>query len=202
MALEERKFNGLGSGVRQQLAIAAEPDRTDMPEHSELALFLMKSVFWGEVSFAFVVIVASLACNEYPKHPDMLKLATLDGPNRHISSQFWRKLRRVPLEDATNAFQIPARIPYNPLHHINFTMMMPHLVFGTLYLSYPFGFCRRFVAGSFANIRACWEAQKDHPAMEGHDMKNHRRFNYKEYAIPLFCHADDVATTGGRTNVE
>ena len=73
MAPKKRKFNELGGGVVQQLASAAEPDRTGMPEHSELALFSMKSVFWGEVSIAFVVTVAVLACNEYPKHQGMLK---------------------------------------------------------------------------------------------------------------------------------
>ena len=201
MASNKRKFNERGSGVIQQLSIAAEPDRTGMPEHSELALFLMKSVFWGEVSIAFVVTVVVLACNEYPKHPDMLKLSAMEaaGPT-NSSSQFWKKLSRFPLEAANKTFQIPARVPFNPLHYINFTMMMPHLVFATLYKSYPFEFCRRFAGGLFANISAFWEAQKDHPALEGHDMKKHHRCNYKKFAILLFSHGDDVATTGvGRT---
>ena len=171
-------------------------------EHSPLAELLLKSYFWGDISFPLVVQIARLAIKEKPRHEDLVRLSELDPD--HASRSLESFLCKFPSEESVQMFKVPIKSS-DPAgaSNVDFAICMPHLLFATLFSKYNHIFEEQMFGGRRQNIQDFWNSQMDHPAYAGHDMHTHPRFNFEDSAIPLFVHGDDVASVGiGRVSTK
>ena len=158
--------------------------------HSQLAEFLLKTVFWGNISLQVAIEVARLARLEGVAHRDIEIFAGLGDDRDHETRTLYRKIRRFPSEDAVRMFKVHIK----PAGTMDFPIVLPHALFATLFSKYNDHFKEQMFGGRRQNIQEFWYSQRDHPAYAGHAMHTHARFNFEDSAIPLFVHGDDVAS--------
>jgi hypothetical protein len=165
---------------------------------SRLARFLLSKYFAGELSLPLVVTIASMAYDEPPKHPDVLKLSKLgtSGANINISARdLIIRLIQFPIEAALATIKLPMKVR-GAVKQINFDMVYPHALFSKLFHHYPREFAKRFYGYDVGRISAFWRSQRDHPSYVGHAMHEHPVGDFRTKGCPLFVHGDDIASVG------
>ena len=71
--------------------------------------------------------------------------------------------------------------------------ILPHQLFANLYHHYRAEFARRML-GAEGTMENFWNAMSDHPALDGHLMKETR--NWKNLYVPIALHGDGVPISG------
>ena len=162
-------------------------------EHSPLARFLLSQFLLGAISLPFFQEVVTLACDEDPKHPDLLKLKECMS-NMHAGTSrrsLFRSLVASPLESAIASVVVQIKMAGKRVQG-SISMIYPHLFFHILFHHYPAVFREKMFNNLPSAIGDFWESQRDHPSYAAHPVHDVD----KNKAVPLFMHGDEVAVVG------
>ena len=190
----------LGRGRRQLAAAAAAAAPAEPERHSALLELLIGHWSWGLVSAPFVQKCCAAAVADGIRHPHVQRFATCgSGINNEVNvhRDFMRVLCKPDMYNAIATIQLPMK------HNVRSVgwdweethVMLPHLLFATLYEKYNESFEARLV-GDFNRIRKFWEELESVgcPRYAAHPVRC--RDNHKDFAIPIKLHGDGVPVVG------
>ena len=190
----------LGRG-RLQLAAAAAASAPFEPErHSALLELLIGQWSWGLVSAPFVQKCCAAAVADGVQHPHVKRFATIgSGSNKekNVHRDFMRVLCKPNVYDAIATVQLPMKrkVKSEAWGWVETHLMLPHMLFATLYDKYNESFETRLV-GNFNRIKLFWEELESVacPRYAAHPVRS--RDDHKTFAIPIKLHGDGVPVTG------
>ena len=89
---------------------------------------------------------------------------------------------------------MPIRLPPAGIIELPVGIILPHVLFASLFHNFYDDWVARLCGGSLENITAFWATQGDNPALAAHPMNEHHE-PFMQKAIPFAMHGDGVTVT-------
>lgn len=164
---------------------------------SSLCWLLLNKWAWGLMSAPTVQAIAQAAVEDGAPSPDLKQLAALGGSGSdqsHCHRDLLNKVKGSPVSDAyIMATAYYRKLPSGIKRTLQ-PMMLPHLVFASIYQHHPTEFIRRICGGDAKNISDFWAAMQNHPSYPNHPIK--ARPNFHSHCVPLALHGDATPVAG------
>ena len=187
----------------QRLAAATKAStasNTEMPADqfcSRLADHLVIQWAWGKYSPQEIQLLAHLATrdmealglSEIPT--SLTSLAALGSHGRHANNCH-RDLIHYMKDKTFLPDPLQVHMPFVATMLLQ-AVMLPHLVFHTLFTKYPTYWANCFLPGGVKSLVKFWKHMMPHPSMQ--DFQGHRQ-QWQRWTIPLNLHGDAVPTIG------
>ena len=166
-------------------------------EVSILAKRLRLDVVWGRMPAHKAQQYAADAIADGAKPTPQLKhMSKLGCSGRHPMgcwSDFCRHYDTSFVSSVLTSIRIPLKGQSEPGY---LQIAPPHALFSAMYEEDEREFNTAFGTWNTDNLKLFWESQRDHPAYRDHCMHHHPYRDFREYAIPINLHGDEVATVG------
>ena len=89
---------------------------------------------------------------------------------------------------------MPVRLPPAGITKIPMGIIMPHVLFSSMYHQFYDNWVARICGGRLENLTEFWDTQADNPAFAAHPMHRHPE-PFRQKAIPFAMHGDGVTVT-------
>ena len=162
-------------GVQQRIRRSKEEAAEATPSISSgLAAWLKEKWSWGTLSPQEVQHIAALAVSDMEncglENPpsDLLALASLGSHGRHCNNvhrDLMLQVQHVSKLPAAEKVIMPMKVPGGSAEQ---TLVLPHLVFHSLYEHYQTYWGETFLPGGRKSLMAFWKNISTHPCMKDH----------------------------------
>jgi len=184
-------------GGHRQKARWADGAESVASAQSALAHLLITKWSVGEVSAPSVQSIAKAAVTDGANHPELRSLAALGSEGLYpgnIHNELSKKIRKVPIAEAMIHQCVWVKRHALATTQVEHPMILPHMLFSTLYHKNPEAFMLRVLGGSASNLPKFWTDMRGHPNFEGHPVRGRDGFAMK--AVPIAIHGDGVPVSG------
>lgn len=162
-----------------------------------LATLLVRKWAWGDLSTPAIQEIAAAAVADGASSKQIVILAGLGSSGRfpnHMYSELMTKLKPCVIRNSLAEFSLCLRRPPKAIIQVSQPMLLPHVLFATLYHNHRERFVEALCGGSVERIPAFWSAMQGSNLYERNPVKTFA--GHKERCIPLSIHGDGVPITG------